>query len=126
VIEGFRSQFHGCSTLQQQRCERMPQILNRIAGTFALFRIGRASVVKIRSSVSAILFRRRASGSNQSISESGKERYEFWLPDLTATECNKLAIAIARQIPTYAYQIELTLAMTPNFLPNVGITRCWI
>jgi hypothetical protein len=63
-----------------------------------------------------------ASGSNQAIAESGREKYEIYLPNLTAAECQALTMSIWRQISMHEYQGNFTLAMTPDFLPLCNIT----
>lgn len=60
-------------------------------------------------------------GSTQAISESGVENYDLYLPNLTPTECQALAIAIWRQISQHEYQGEFELAVTPDNLPYLNI-----
>jgi hypothetical protein len=60
--------------------------------------------------------------SSRAISDSGKERYEFYLPNLTSAECDRLAKAIWRQISMHEYQADISLAITPAILEKVDIT----
>ncbi len=61
------------------------------------------------------------SGSNTAISESGLERYDFYIPNLTSTECQALCQAIWRQISQHEYQGEFELVVIPDLLPSLNI-----
>jgi hypothetical protein len=62
-----------------------------------------------------------ASGSNAPISESGLESYDFYIPNLTPTECQALSQSIWRQISQHEYQGEFSLVVTPDLLPFLNI-----
>jgi hypothetical protein len=67
-----------------------------------------------------------ASGSNAPISESGLEAYDFFFPNLTATECQTLSQSIWRQISQHEYQGEFKLAVTPDLLPYLNIENRFV
>jgi len=54
--------------------------------------------------------------SNVAIAESGIELYNFYLPNLSYDECNKLTTAIWRQISMHEYQGTIEYQMTPALL----------
>jgi hypothetical protein len=62
-----------------------------------------------------------STGSNQAISESGKEEYDEYIPNLTPTECQNLAKAIWREISQHEYMGDFELAVTPDLLPYLNI-----
>lgn len=55
-------------------------------------------------------------------SESGKQIYERWFPNLTAQECIDRAHKIYRQIVMHEYQVTMRLPMTPSLFANMDVT----
>lgn len=68
-----------------------------------------------------VLFGGSSSGSNAPISDSGLERYDFYIPNLMSTECQALTQALWRQVSQHEYQGEFELAVTPDILPVLNI-----
>jgi hypothetical protein len=62
-----------------------------------------------------------SSGSTTPISESGKEVYNLYIPNLTPTQCQQVAMQIWRQISMHEYIGEFDLAVTPANLPYLNI-----
>ena len=63
-----------------------------------------------------------SSGFTQPGSESGKERYIFYIPNITPARANQLAQAKWRQISMHEYSINLELPVTQVTLPNMAVT----
>jgi hypothetical protein len=53
---------------------------------------------------------------------SGKQVYEYWMPNKTQAECFDLAAKIYRQIVLHEYQVSIKLPVTPALLNSVNIT----
>ncbi len=61
-------------------------------------------------------------GLNQPASESGLERYIYYLPNLTPAKCNALALSYWRQLSMKQYSIDFSMAVTEKLLAQVDIT----
>lgn len=60
--------------------------------------------------------------SNAPIAESGVELYDYYLPNLSYTQCNALCQAIWRQLSMFEYQGTFSLQVTPDILKLLSIT----
>jgi hypothetical protein len=55
-------------------------------------------------------------------STSGKQVYEYWMPNLTQAQCADQAAKIYRQILLQEYQVSMKLPVTKSLLTQVSIT----
>ncbi|HEY2474101.1 MAG TPA: hypothetical protein VGI19_04800 [Candidatus Cybelea sp.] len=67
-----------------------------------------------------------STGSNAPISESGHEQYDEFVPNLTPTEVQSLAMALWRQISQHEYQADFEIPVTPENLPFSNIENRYV
>jgi hypothetical protein len=61
-------------------------------------------------------------GVNRPGSESGLQRYVYYIPDLSPAKCNALALSYWRQISQNQYSVDFEMAVTAKLLPIFDIT----